>query len=357
MSDQLIELLRERFHGHEMDVPPGAWEQVTGQMAANSEAGLRESLQDKFQGHEVHVDPSAWVNINAQIGTGAAAGTSVYTSWIAAGVAAVVITAGLFIWSNKEATTVVSIPEASQISLNEVPALEAKPVAVNPEPEMEAPAPKTTAAEVTPARTIVPKATVQAEGNHAGTAQEPTPQTDAADQVVPSEPQQKPEIQTPVRHPIAPFTVDPKAGQEPTHERAPVTPTDGSASDTRMETKNEPTQEPSDPIVDNDQSILDDPFQTNRANDILIPNAFSPQGDGVNDKLKIVAGEYEKVDVRVFAAKTGSLVFRSNDLSNMWDGRLPNGNIAEEGYYSCMVLLTDKNGQTRVKSMVVQLFR
>ena len=41
----------------------------------------------------------------------------------------------------------------------------------------------------------------------------------------------------------------------------------------------------------------------------------------------------------------------------MWDGRLSNGNFAEEGYYKCVVLLTDTNGRPRVKSEVVRLFR
>ncbi len=353
MSDQLIEQLRERFHGHEMDVPPGVWEQVTGQMAANSEGGLRESLQDKFQGHEVDVDPSAWANINAQIGTGAAAGTSVHAGWIAAGVAAVVITAGLFFWNNQEAAPTASVPEAPQISLIEVPATDTKAIGLKPEAAVAEQVVETATTKVNTARTLLPKGTMRAEGNDVAATQQSAPETAVVEELVPAEPQHKPEIQAPVKQPVVPATVEPKPELEPVHQYIPAAPSIASASGTNSD----PIQEPSYPIVDNDQSILDDPFQANRANDILIPNAFSPQGDGVNDKLKIVAGEYEKVDVRVFAAKTGSLVFHSNDLSNMWDGRLPNGNIAEEGYYSCMVLITDKNGQTRAKSMVVQLFR
>lgn len=100
-----------------------------------------------------------------------------------------------------------------------------------------------------------------------------------------------------------------------------------------------------------------DPFANEVVNDIFIPNVFSPQGDGVNDKLKIVANGYERAEVRVVSAKTGTLVFESNDLGNMWDGRLASGNIAEEGYYRCVVLLTDATGQTRVKTEVVRLYR
>ena len=356
MSDQLIELLRERFHGHEMDVPPGAWEQVTGQMAASSGEELRESLQDKFQGHEVQVDPSAWANINAQIGQGVAVGTSVHTGWIAAGVAAVVITAGLFLWNNKGDAPVMGIPETPQISLIEVPPAESTPGMVKPEPAVEQPAPKAAPEATPPARTVVPKVVAPMERAEATSTQEPSPQTDAADHVVPSESQQPSQLQTPVKQPVAPIPVDPRASQEPAQERSTAT-ASGSDPDTRTEAKDEPTEEHASTIVDLHESDMDDPFQADLTRDILIPNAFSPNGDRLNDKLWIVAGEHARVDVRIFAAKTGSLVFHTNDLSTMWDGRLPDGNIAEEGYYSCVVLLTDMNGQTRVKSMVVQLFR
>ena len=364
MSDQLIELLRERFHGHEMDVPPGVWEQVTGQMAANSGEGLRESLQDKFQGHEVQVDPSAWAHINAQIGSGAAAGSSAYMGWIAAGVAAVVLTAGVFLWNNQTTETASLVTNGPQVSLNEVRVTESTPTVVPSEPTVASPrltveeqAPKAAPTETSSAKLVVAKATKEEVQKEEILDQESSSQKEEVINVVTKETQQTPQVHTPVERSVSPNTVDSQVAQDASQDRTTSVSPNESAPETRMDAKDQPTLETSPSVVDNEQPVYEDPFQTDLTNDILIPNAFSPQGDGVNDKLKIVAGEHERVDVRVFAAKTGSLVFRSNDLSNMWDGRLPNGNIAEEGYYSCVVLLTNKNGQTRVKSMVVQLFR
>jgi len=111
MSDQLTDLLRERFTGHEMNVPPGAWEHVSGQLAANASGeSLREGLQDKFRGHEVEVDPSAWANISGQLGQGAAAGTSFSTGWLAAGVAAVAVTATVLLWNSGDTQQKAAVP-------------------------------------------------------------------------------------------------------------------------------------------------------------------------------------------------------------------------------------------------------
>ncbi len=365
MSDQLIELLRDRFHGHEMDVPPGTWEQVTGQMAASSGEGLRESLQDKFQGHEVQVDPSVWANINAQIGSGAVSGTSIPTGWIAAGVAAVVITAGVFLWNNPATEKRPLVTNVPQISLNEVPVIESQPSATTAEPTvasagatLEEQAPKAPPTEASPAPMVVAKATKEEVQQEESLTPEHAAQKNEAQNVVPYKAQHEPDMQTPVKLPITPVTVDHGSNSEPANDRASAEPAIGSIPYIRVEAKDESSQESSTSVPENDTFVWDDPFQADITSDIFIPNAITPNGDRWNEQLEIKASiEYAKVDVRVFAARSGSLVFHSNNLADMWDGTLPNGNIAEEGYYSCVVLLTDKNGETHVKSMVVKLFR
>ena len=90
---------------------------------------------------------------------------------------------------------------------------------------------------------------------------------------------------------------------------------------------------------------------------IFIPNIFTANNDGVNDKLVIVADEHSKAEVHIVSAITGNLVFHSNDLNNMWDGLLPNGNIAPEGQYVCVVMFTDMEGHLHRGRMAVQLYR
>lgn len=354
MSDQLTDLLRERFTGHEMDVPPGAWEHVSGQLAANASGeGLRESLQDKFQGHEVQVDPSAWANISGQLGHGAAVGSHFSAGWIAAGVAAVAVTATVLFWNSGNSEQKVTVPEKPAIVVAEAPAPVSAPATTLPTPLQTEPGQKEQ-----PERPAVVKATApatrQAEQRPVTSAHLPEPKPEAVAPLI----QAPASTSTPAQEqkPVAVQPKDPTPENEITGTKStPVTNVGSDTPETRPEADQSGTTSAAD-VPGTDQPE-EDPFQSIAIANIFIPNVFSPQGDGVNDKLEIVAKDYEKVDVRVFAAKGGALVFRSNDLSNMWDGRLPNGNIAEEGYYKCVVLLTDTNGRPRVKSEVVRLFR
>tara|TARA_Y100000385_G_scaffold108341_1_gene112497 strand:+ start:188 stop:1036 length:849 start_codon:yes stop_codon:yes gene_type:complete len=52
---------------------------------------------------------------------------------------------------------------------------------------------------------------------------------------------------------------------------------------------------------------------------IAVPNAFSPNGDGRNDKLKVLGYGIIEVDFRIFN-RFGQLVFRSTDPNEGWDG-------------------------------------
>lgn len=358
MGDQLTDLLRERFTGHEMDVPPGTWEHVSGQLAASASGEtLRETLRDKFHGHEADVDPSAWANISGRLVQGIAPGSSFSTGWIAAGVAAVAITAGVFLWNHNKAEPDVPAVERTQVAVVASPATTNEPVSVNPAPVAEAPVRKEEPVQATPGNAAVPTAPVKS-GTVEAAVTTPEPKAvERSEAATPKATTSTPDREAPEAKPAAISTV-PGPKPETTPEEGPAT------HGTDMEvpkvadgaSRNEGTVAPPSGSTNNDGSE-EDPFRNEHASTVLIPNVFSPQEDGVNDVLKIVARDYEKVDVRVFTAKGGALVFRSNDLANMWDGRLPNGNIAEEGYYRCVVLLTDKEGRTRMESEVVRLFR
>ncbi|MFO8236082.1 MAG: Ig-like domain-containing protein, partial [Bacteroidales bacterium] len=53
----------------------------------------------------------------------------------------------------------------------------------------------------------------------------------------------------------------------------------------------------------------------------FIPNAFSPDNDGINDRFKILGLEdYNNISIKVYN-RWGSLVYSNNDYKNNWDGR------------------------------------
>lgn len=64
---------------------------------------------------------------------------------------------------------------------------------------------------------------------------------------------------------------------------------------------------------------------------IYIPNAFTPNGDGLNDTFGAVGQGISEFSMQVFN-RWGNLIFESNDISKQWDGTYK-GEKAELGVY------------------------
>lgn len=76
--------------------------------------------------------------------------------------------------------------------------------------------------------------------------------------------------------------------------------------------------------------------------DLLAPNAFSPDGNGVNDTWMPVAllnGDY--VFTLTISNKAGSVVFRTSDKNNPWDGQ----NAKPGDTFRWIAVVKDKNGE------------
>jgi gliding motility-associated-like protein len=55
--------------------------------------------------------------------------------------------------------------------------------------------------------------------------------------------------------------------------------------------------------------------------DLYVPEIFSPNGDGKNDKFEIKAiGDYPNISIQIFN-RWGSLVYTKPNYNNEWDGR------------------------------------
>lgn len=71
---------------------------------------------------------------------------------------------------------------------------------------------------------------------------------------------------------------------------------------------------------------------------MFIPDGFSPNGDGINDKLIITHTLSTKIDLEVYN-RWGVLVYKSNDYQNDWDGRGMGTFLGKElttGTYYCV---------------------
>lgn len=355
MKDELTEQIRSRLAGHEMDAPPGVWEHVSGQLAAAASGeALRNVLQEKFRRHEVHVDPSAWANISGQLGHGAAAGSTMGLGWIAAGVAAVAITAGVVLWNGGTETK-----KAAET---------AAPIAATVTEPMVSTTPKAEVAITAPA---VPSGTMV----DVEPAERPEPPTHRAvpqqvNVVPPAGPQQK-SVSAPLPALKESAASNDKAeasktevkviATAPAEKPAPPSAKSEARPESMPSTASASTkpEEPGSTGTGNTESgnTAPDPFRTEERERIFIPNTFTPNGDDKNDNFGVTLQDYTKADLRIFSAKSGTLVFQTNDLSRKWDGRLPNGNFAEEGYYQCVVNWSDHEGRPHSENMTVRLFR
>lgn len=68
------------------------------------------------------------------------------------------------------------------------------------------------------------------------------------------------------------------------------------------------------------------------AYEVFLPNAFSPNGDGLNDIwAPIDFGSVQEIDIKIFD-RWGSLVFQSSSVANGWDGTCKGSELAPETY-------------------------
>jgi gliding motility-associated-like protein len=76
-----------------------------------------------------------------------------------------------------------------------------------------------------------------------------------------------------------------------------------------------------------------------------IPDAFSPNGDGLNDVFNIKGNDIHKFEMYIFD-RWGLQLFHSTDINYGWNGRLNNeGSICQEDAYVYMITVYDNKDQ------------
>jgi gliding motility-associated-like protein len=108
-------------------------------------------------------------------------------------------------------------------------------------------------------------------------------------------------------------------------------------------------------LVDENGCVATDEVIINVILDFTVPNAFTPNGDGLNDLFQISADFLESVTLEVFN-RWGDLVYRSEELGKGWDGTL-DGSEQEIGTYIYKVNAVTINGQELIKTGTVSLLR
>ncbi len=89
---------------------------------------------------------------------------------------------------------------------------------------------------------------------------------------------------------------------------------------------------------------------------ILVPNAFSPNNDGLNDAFGLISEAAEEINVFAIYNRWGERVFVSYKVSEKWDGTYK-GLPADGGVYHYYLKYTCSNGEVFVKKGDLTLLR
>ena len=89
--------------------------------------------------------------------------------------------------------------------------------------------------------------------------------------------------------------------------------------------------------------------------ELFIPTAFTPNGDGLNEIFKIKAPFIEDFKMIIYN-RWGEIIFVSNQMSNGWDGTI-NGKQAPVGVYAYLIEAKDFGGEQYTRSGTVTLLR
>jgi gliding motility-associated-like protein len=88
---------------------------------------------------------------------------------------------------------------------------------------------------------------------------------------------------------------------------------------------------------------------------LWIPNSFSPNGDGLNDRFEIKAEKGTSLHMDVYN-QWGELVFSTNDINNSWDGTF-RGKKAAEGIYLYKAEIKSPTSGNFYKSGTIQILK
>ncbi len=89
--------------------------------------------------------------------------------------------------------------------------------------------------------------------------------------------------------------------------------------------------------------------------EIFIPTAFSPNGDGLNESYGVITSAFKNVEFKVFD-RWGAMVFETDDLTIKWDGNI-NGEPAQMGTYHYVLVGVLHNNEVRKMSGNTSLIR
>jgi len=90
--------------------------------------------------------------------------------------------------------------------------------------------------------------------------------------------------------------------------------------------------------------------------DVYLPNAFSPNGDGHNDLLRLIGPGIKTLEYFRIYDRSGNLIFETKEIKSGWDGTY-HGRPQPPNTYVWMISAIDFNGKKLFKKGVTILIR
>ena len=94
----------------------------------------------------------------------------------------------------------------------------------------------------------------------------------------------------------------------------------------------------------NSRSVFSNTVTLVQQPEIIVPSAFTPNADGLNETFAPILEEASSFQMKIFS-RWGELIFVSNSIFEGWDGNYKRG-LAPAGTYIYQISLTDENGRT-----------
>ena len=280
---------------------------------------IKELFAKGLQDHHISVDPALWSSISSSIGTGSAkAGLGILTK-VLIGVAASSIV-GVAVYLTVQTT-------------------QTEPKKINQEQKFNTPQPNKN-----PSRSIQTESSIKSSTTNQTIVEVNIPPID--DSALENQPAQNQvvSIQDAIKQPhvlqdhLLSNSVVPVPTQKPT-------PAQSQSANTQPTT---PTN--------TQNQVVNQGQQTEKPIRIVLPNIFTPNGDGKNETLQIDWNEFEVLDFSIVVLDTkNNVVFKNNDPNFQWNGANLGGEKLAAGYYIYFVtgLLNEQQWQ-QSRSLQIQ---
>lgn len=76
---------------------------------------------------------------------------------------------------------------------------------------------------------------------------------------------------------------------------------------------------------------------------VVVPNVFTPNGDGVNDLFMVRTIGYSELECVIYN-RYGAQVYKFEGINGDWDGRSQSGMICESGVYTYLIRASNADG-------------